>query len=221
MKAYVITIEDLPESNEMAERCINSAKPLHVEKFFGITPKDNPLQILEDEGIPIKNFREKYSYLDNVVSAFLSHYSLWKKCVEDNEEYTIFEHDAVVVQQIPDFINYKSVINLGAPSYGSWITPQHFGVGMLTSKPYFPGAHGYRLKPKGAQMLIDRSKVDGGPTDVFLDIRRFEWLEEFYPWCVEAKDKFSTIQRKAGCEAKHSYQKNKDKYKVIKQWKTK
>ena len=215
MKAYVITIKDLDQSVKSAQRCIQSAIPLKVEMFDAITPKDNPREILEQEGIPLDTFREKYSYLDNCISAFLSHYSLWKKCVEDNEEYIIFEHDAFVVNTIPEFINYNKVINLGAPSYGSWLTPRHLGVNPLTSKKYFPGAHAYRLKPKGAKELIARAKIDACTTDVFLRLDRFSWLEEYYPWPVIAKDEFTTLQNDNGIQAKHGYAIKKDKYKIV------
>ena len=33
----------------------------------------------------------------------------------------------------------------------------------------------------------------------------FRWLEEFYPWPVESKDSFTTIQKTEGCLAKHGY----------------
>ena len=215
MKAYVITIKDLPKSVEAATRCIQSAFPMKVDMFDAITPKDNPLEILEKEGLPLETFREKYSYLENCVSAFLSHYSLWKKCVEDNEEYMIFEHDAVCVGEIPEFIMYDKVINLGAPSYGKFNTPSQLGVNPLTSKAYFPGAHAYRLKPKGAKELIARAKIDPCTTDVFLRLDRFPWLQEYYPWPCIAKDEFTTLQNTNGIQAKHGYAKKKEKYQIV------
>jgi hypothetical protein len=33
----------------------------------------------------------------------------------------------------------------------------------------------------------------------------FPWLEEYYPWPVEVKDSFTTIQKTEGCLAKHGY----------------
>ena len=43
------------------------------------------------------------------------------------------------------------------------------------------------------------------PTDVFLNIESFPWLEEYYPWPVKADDSFTTIQNEFGCYAKHNY----------------
>lgn len=205
MKSFVITIKDQPKSVQAASRCFNSMPEHQVEMFEAITPKDDPLSILEERGIPQTGFQEKYSYLESCVSAFLSHHTLWTMCAEGREEFMIFEHDAVAVDTIPQFINYDKVISLGKPSYGKFNTPAFLGPGPLTSKPYFPGAHAYRLKPEGARLLIERAKIDGGPTDVFLRLDRFPWLQEYYPWPVVAKDSFSTIQRVDGCLAKHNW----------------
>jgi hypothetical protein len=43
-----------------------------------------------------------------------------------------------------------------------------------------------------------------GPTDVFLNLNSFAFLQEFYPWPVEARDSFTTIQSEIGCRAKHN-----------------
>jgi GR25 family glycosyltransferase involved in LPS biosynthesis len=207
MKNFVITIMDNPQSVQVADRCIRTAANhgIEVEKFKAITPKDNLEQILKEEGINPMDFVEKYSRTSNAIAAFLSHYSLWKMCATSGEEFTIFEHDAVVVSPIPEFIPYHSVISLGKPSYGKFNTPPLLGVNQLTSKPYFPGAHAYRLKPNGAKALIAVAQVRAAPTDVFLRLDTFAFLEEYYPWPVEANDSFTTIQKPEGCFAKHNY----------------
>ena len=74
---------------------------VRYRKIF-CTPSDNPLLLLEQEGISDLGFEEKYSRNLNCISAFLSHYSLWKKCIELDEEVIIFEHDAVLVDPIPN-----------------------------------------------------------------------------------------------------------------------
>jgi len=205
MKSFVITIRGNTLSEQAADRCILSMPDFKVSKFNAITPKENPLAILEIESIPVSGFEEKYSYLESCVSAFLSHFSLWKKCIELKEEFQIFEHDAVCTGTLPEFINYDKAISIGKPSYGKFNTPTSLGVNSLVSKRYFPGAHAYRLKPQGAKELIARAKIDGGPTDVFLHLDRFPWLQEYYPWPVEAKDSFTTIQKTEGCLAKHNW----------------
>ncbi len=214
MKAFVITVKDIPESVKCAERCIESAANygLEVEMFFGITPKDDPLKMLDDLGISKEKFTEKYSRIDNCVAAFLSHRSLWQKCADINEDVLIFEHDAVVVAPIPVFKPYNRLISYGKPSYGNFRTPMKIGVNPLTSKAYLPGAHAYRLKPSAARILLEESKLYAAPTDIFLNGNHFPWIEEYYPWPVEADDSFTTIQKTEGCIAKHGYN---NEYKII------
>lgn len=209
MKSVVITITGLEESLQAARRCINSTKKFNTSVFPAFTPKDNPDVMLKDDGVNLSGFNQQtgreYSYEMSAIAAFCSHYHLWKNCVLHNEEHQIFEHDAVAYGDIPEFINYDKCISLGEPSYGNYSTPNNLGVNVLTSKPYFPGAHAYRIKPAGAKLLIEKAKTAACPTDVFLNLKNFPWLQEFYPWPVKAKDSFTTIQRELGCRAKHNW----------------
>ena len=218
MKKYVITIMDMTESVQMASRCIETGLNNGVEDikmWKAITPKDNPYQILKDEMIPGVGFTSQYSKVENAVSCFLSHYMLWKHCVEINETVMILEHDAKFISplQLQEF-QFKGCISIGAPSYGKFKQPPLLGVNKLVSKEYFPGAHAYIIKPKAAQLMIERAKIDAEPTDTFLHNQRFSFLEELYPWVVQADDTFTTIQEFRGIAAKHSYLKNKENYGV-------
>ena len=214
MKSYVITIMDNPESVRVADRCIASAAKygITVEKFPAVTPDKDPLEYAHKKGIPIKGFEESYSRFENCISAFLSHFSLWEKCVKDGTTYMILEHDAVFVDQVNVFMSFDRAINIGQPSYGKARRPMMLGVNPLTSKQYFPGAHAYMIKPAGAAAFISRAGVDAGPTDVFLHKGRFPWLEEYYPWPVQARDTFTTIQNVEGCWSKHGFN---NEYKII------
>jgi len=215
MKHFVITILDNPDSVKAADRCIQtgSSNGLQIEKFRAWTPKDDLQQLMEAEGIREEGFKDnKYSRQENCMAAFMSHYTLWQKCVELKQEVTIFEHDAVVLNHIPDMMLYDGCINLGKPSYGSWNDPLRLGVNPLTSKKYFPGAHAYRVNPRGAKRLVAAAKEFAQPTDIFLNVDRFAWLEEYYPWQCVANDTFTTIQKKEGCLAKHHYN---EEYKII------
>ena len=213
MKSYVITIFDNDKSVESAKRCIESGKRFgqNIEMFPAITPRDNPLDILKAEKVKVAGFKEKYSRLENCVSAFLSHYSLWNVAVNENVRVNIFEHDAVLIDDIPS-ANFRYVMNFGTPSYGKFNQPRHIGVGPLTTKPYFPGAHAYTVTPEGARRLIACAKKEARPTDVFMNLQTMPWLQEYYPFVAEARDSFSTIQNPDGCLAKHNYN---SKYEVI------
>ena len=207
MKAFVIAIQDNKSSVEAANRCINSAKKfdIDVEMFKAITPSDDPLKMLEDKGLPLDGFKEKYSRLENCVSAFLSHYSLWEMAANDNDDYLILEHDAYFTAGLPQIILYNKLISFGKPSYGKYNTPHMLGVNPLMSKPYLPGAHAYMVNKRGAKDILSKAKIDARPTDIFLNLTNFSWLEEYYPWPIEARDTFTTIQNKEGCLAKHNW----------------
>lgn len=221
MRAYVITILQNEKSVEAAERCISSAARhgLAVEKFPAFTPEDDPIKLLEDKGVLHQGLNEKWSRSLNCAAAFLSHYTLWEKCLSDGQ-LIVFEHDAVIVNQIPSSViqgwGFKQMISLGRPSYGQFRTPRVLGSGPLVSKRYFPGAHAYAIKPAAAKTITDHAKDIGArPTDVYLNLDNFSFLEEFYPWPVEAHDYFTTIQNEEGCQAKHNYVKNREKYNII------
>lgn len=206
MKAYVIGIEEIPESLEYAHRCINSFKNFQVNLFPAITPKNTNL---EDEArkrkLNLQGFTDRWSRKENAIACFLSHHSLWMKSYEEKEELLILEHDAVCVSDFPTSLEYDKILSLGKPSFGKFNIPRSHGVNPLTSKLHFPGAHAYLVKAEGAKILLQQAKSFSEPTDVFLHLRRFPWLQEYYPWCVEVQDTFSTVQKEEGCVAKHSY----------------
>ena len=215
MKHYVITIEDNPKSVEAAERCIASGKKfgLEIEKFAATTPSNTDIHaLMSQHKLLEQGFSEVYSRKDNCIAAFLSHFRLWVEARDTKQEITVFEHDAVVIDNIPNNIPYKGCINLGKPSYGRFKTPAQLGVNSLTSKAYFPGAHAYRIKPEAANTFIVQAARQAHPTDLFINIQLFPWLQEYYPWPVEARDNFTTIQNQAGCVAKHNYG---DQYEII------
>tara|TARA_B100000902_G_scaffold49825_1_gene56599 strand:+ start:1189 stop:1848 length:660 start_codon:yes stop_codon:yes gene_type:complete len=219
MISYVITIMDNPKSVEVAKRCIASTTDVTINHFKAITPKDDLEKILKDNNIKnLDNFKSdtRYSRYDRCLSAFLSHLHCWKKCIENNETTLIFEHDAVMFGNLPNNLNFNKVITLAKPSYGSYNHPTMFGLNPLTQKRYFGGAHGYMIKPAGARELLEKSKTDAGPTDVFLNLDNFPWLQEYYPWIIEVKDTFTTIQNNRGCRAKDlSHMKEPRAYEII------
>lgn len=208
MKYFVIAIPNHEGSQRNADRCIESGKRygVDIQKFDAITPETHDVEaIFKQQGISTSNFSSKYSKWENVLSCFMSHYTLWLSCVNNKtDSYTIFEHDAVINAPLPPkppmFVG-----TFGKPSYGKFTTPTHLGWGELTSKSYFPGAHAYAVTPIGAHMLVQGAKEKACTPDLFLDKRRFSWLQEYYPWCAYADDSFSTVQKVQGCLAKHNF----------------
>lgn len=214
MKAFVITIMDNQKSVEAATRCMKSAEKygLRVEYHPAYTPKDKPWEILHKKGISPHGFVERYSRLENCMSCFLSHYSLWEMAVENNEKIIVFEHDAIVTGEVPVNMPFEGCMTFSKPSYGRFNTPIKLGVDGLVQKQYFGGAHGYIINPKGAKAFISKAKTSASPADVFINLNNFPWLQEYYPWVCMAVDGFTTIQKEDGCIAKHNF---KDGYEII------
>ena len=104
MRAYVITILDNEKSVKAAEKCIQSgvSQGLVINKWEATTPADEPFKILKDKGIIGEKLVEVYSRADNCAAAFLSHFSLWEKCMEIQEPIMIFEHDAYMLRPLPN-----------------------------------------------------------------------------------------------------------------------
>lgn len=214
LNGFIIVIEDLPDSVSSAERCFNSNKTKHLSLnyFKAITPKDNPLSILKEEKIKTDRFSSSFSQLEPSYSCFLSHYYLWKKCVEINEPIVILEHDAFFVHSL-NFtrIDNNDCVNLGRPSYGDFFE-QRPGIHPLFSKEHFPGTHGYLIGPDAANNFIEYAQKRGARNiDLFLNKYSFPFLKEIYPWPIIANDTFSTIQKIDGCRSKHNFNK---KYKI-------
>jgi glycosyl transferase, family 25 len=172
MQAYVITIKDHEGSNECADRLIKSGEDglaVPIIKFDAITPKDNVNKMFELYNIPIRKFVDEYSVQENAMACFLSHYLLWQKCAAINEEIMIFEHDAVIMNNIPwNTMGYKGLVSFGAPSYGRYNIPPKLGMNKLVSKEYLPGAHAYMIKPSAAKIMMERAVTSSEPTDIFL-----------------------------------------------------
>lgn len=217
MRAFVITIMNNEQSYKAAERCIRSGKRYDVDIMHkpAYTPRDNPRTIFKQWNLPIDNFLgSEWSRDDNAMACFLSHYDLWSRCARGDDEYLILEHDAVLTGPVPNVL-YDKVMSIGAPSYGKFNTPTQIGINPLTSKRYFPGAHAYLVKPKGAAELVKVAHHSASPTDVFLSLDNFPWLQEYYPWVAEARDSFTTIQKEKGCLAKHNYAKRPDLFELV------
>lgn len=206
MRHFVITIQNSDKSVEAATRCIESGKRqgLEIEYYNAFTPDDYQ-PYLEENKVDTRLFENsQYSREENAKAAFCSHFSIWQYSADMNEEVTIFEHDAIIVEPIPE-VNHNGCISFGKPSYGNFNTPPMLGANRLVSKRYFPGAHAYRVKPEAAKVLVDRARLEARPTDIFLNIETFPFLQEYYPWPVEVRETFSTIQKEQGCLAKHMY----------------
>lgn len=219
MRAYVITILKEIKSVRMADRCIKTAKEksdLEVNYYPAVTPNSDPMELARIQGVPTEKFlNNSFSRPLNCLSCFLSHYFLWMLCENSKEDFLIFEHDAVVDANIQTHLPHKGLLSFGRPSYGRFNKPSSLGVQDLISKPYLPGAHAYLITPKAAREMVRKARMEAEPTDVFLNVNRFDFLQEYYVWPVSVRDTFSSVQNMRGIKAKHEYWKNPETYEIL------
>jgi glycosyl transferase family 25 len=198
MKPFVITIKNHEDSEKLSNRCVETGKNIgkvEVNVFEASSPKDKPFEVFKDMNISVGPKMYENSQrrcIESQCACFLSHYRLWEKSLELNENILVLEHDSVFTGVIPD-INFKYLVNLAKPFYGMkrYKMPSP-GLQSYRNNKLF-GTHGYAISPAGAKRLIEHVKKHGvtAAVDNFLT---FRWMEEYYPWPIEANSYFSTIQ---------------------------
>lgn len=212
--AFVITLMDLPQSVEVAGRCIESARRHGIDvEMFAATGKSSSRAELQRLGLSVRDHDQSYSNTDAAMGLFATSVRLWQKIADEFEHAIVLEHDALFVAPLPDLRGKGDIINLGKPSYGEYRIQARPGVHGLYSKKahpqhgiYMPGAHAYYLTREGAKQLLAKARELGAaPVDVFLNTATFPDIKEIYPWIALAADSFSTIQKQHGCRAKHNF----------------
>ena len=203
MKAFVITLKGIKESEALAQKALSSAREHGYDSsiFNAIKPKDNPLQIFNKHGIEMQGWIKDHN--PAALACWASHFILWKKCVEMNEPFLVLEHDAIVESKFPAHLvkKVKTIVNLGAPGYIDSVKDiknieyLKKGLAKLRSNHKFCGTHGYIVTP-GVDEIIENMESDiiTKAIDFYLNTDRFPKLQEYLPWCVSAESDFSTIQ---------------------------
>ena len=211
MKAFVITLKDDRYSEQVADRCIASANKynLTVEKFYGIDKhhakqfmldyemewtwanNDTEITICEKTGLEMCPYGT--ADLRKRLGCSMSHYALWKKCVELNEAILILEHDAIFLQELP-LIEFNGICQINDPAgavgnsvwWSDQIKNRAIGVhpktlikkGKERCRPDgVAGSSAYLLKSWAAQELITKSHEIGvWPTDSFICQQLFPYI---------------------------------------------
>lgn len=134
MKAYVITLEGNPYSEQAAERCINSAREngLTVEKFPAVAA-DSAERVMMENNLSwtwadgntremicpqtqLRHFPYRTRDFKAKIGCSMSHYLLWQRCINLGEPVLILEHDAVFVRAFPVGIEFQGICQINDPS---------------------------------------------------------------------------------------------------------
>lgn len=233
MKAFVITLKDNTYSENKAAECIDSAAAVGVavERFYGVD-KDHAEQAMKDAGLkwtwaysntapdicPISGLHQfpytsatgSLANISSKIGCSMSHYELWKRCVDLDEPILILEHDAVFLRPLPD-IEFNGICQINdpigaTPRANIWrdIMVKRGGEGAFEKtwirrpdERHIPdglaGNSAYLVKPWAAQELIDKYHELGvWPNDALMCKQLFPYLEEYYPFITKVNQTQST-----------------------------
>tara|TARA_Y100001954_G_scaffold148778_1_gene158227 strand:- start:2022 stop:2705 length:684 start_codon:yes stop_codon:yes gene_type:complete len=164
-------------SENLAQECIESAKKFGIQaKIFPATwGKDIDKHFVEQDLKIYKKGQKKKDINPGLKGCLLSHYRLWKKCIESQEPMMIFEHDNIVLRDIPEKLlnTFEDVLHLDFASrqvtdyedftetyngddVKQWC-PQipRLSGHELYNKTHIKGSHAYIIKPLGATKMVD------------------------------------------------------------------
>ncbi len=164
MKNYIIYLPNYPLSVDMANQSLKSGQSLgwDVELWPGIDGSTVSYQDLERQyRLTACAWDKKSSTMmrkkSGVRGCFLSHWSLWNLCRNENCEIGIFEHDVEFVKEPNNMQEFNHVLKLE-------------GFDLMPARPagaWYEGARAYLLKPQGADRLIRWAQANGClPADV-------------------------------------------------------
>lgn len=176
MKCKIICLKDIKISINNARECIEQARKFNIELeiFDAIDGRDAKNHF--------KNLKinKKWDFKDGgtigIDGCFLSHFYLWKECLNYNIPYLILEHDGYFIKKLPENIlnkftdvlkldhldpysiyyneqieSYKNLNNSVIDYYNDYSKQTH----LHETGSYLRGAYSYIIKPSGAKKLID------------------------------------------------------------------
>ena len=233
MKAFVITVKGNEYSENCADRCIKSAEEhgLKVEKFYGVD-KEHAYEVMHENNLewtwannnnaatdcPITGLHTfpyttgggSLASLTSKIGCSMSHFLLWKKCVDLYEPILILEHDAVFLRPLPDF-EFNGICQINDPAgctprgvEWSQKMQQRGGEGTFPktwirkeNERHIPdglaGNSAYIIKPWAAKEVISKIKEIGvWPNDATMCKQLFPYLEEYYPFITKVNQTQST-----------------------------
>jgi GR25 family glycosyltransferase involved in LPS biosynthesis len=182
MKTFIIRLQNNSISEKYASECVQQAKQfgIDVEYFDAINGLEYQDHLTRLQIQPRYKFKKGKA---GVFGCFLSHYYLWKQCVETNQPFLILEHDGYFIKPLPNNIldTFTDVLKLDtldpfSKQYNNLITEQqsqplviskYYNSQAKTVDPtlnwgekiktgnYIRGAYSYIIKPHAAKKIIN------------------------------------------------------------------
>lgn len=160
---FVISLKERQDRRELLQNNTNT-KSINFNIFDAINGYEIDYDWISEKGFFIDdNWRDpvfNYSVQKGEVGCFLSHYFLWKKCIEKNEPIIIFEDDVLVKKEIP-FNEIAKLTNEYDFIYFDWI--EQFKTIKINEYLCIPGfpycTHAYLVTPTAAKELVKSKKI--------------------------------------------------------------
>lgn len=181
IKSFVIRKPNDELSERLANECIESANRFEInpEKIDGIY-SDHDLYLSQRKIRPFEKMKDVKKNNPGIKGCFLSHFLLWEKCIEIDEPILIFEHDALMIRELPKNIldlfshilildyasrndDYEEKIKLNCDinvRTFEKIKTSEIGYKKI-NQTHIRGSHAHLVKPLGAKTLIESSKRHG------------------------------------------------------------
>jgi GR25 family glycosyltransferase involved in LPS biosynthesis len=184
-KTFLIVLQGHKESEQVASECLASAKKFdwEIEIFPAINGNTITDQTWKDYGL--KNSRHRPADLTQkgTQGCFLSHWTLWNRCVELNKTIVVLEQDSIIGGYYPAIPKTNGIIKLH-PEYGVEEDP--------ISGTWTPSTHAYYIEPLTAKQIIEFVKTHGWmAVDVLLGSNVVD-VYHTSPELVGRQNKFST-----------------------------
>lgn len=167
---YIIVIENNETSENMARRCIASCEKVGQSceiwsAFDGTDDKELKVPVFLKDKTHISWPKLINSELSTrQVGCFMSHYSLWCRCLTLDQPIVILEHDAVMLKPYTEHRLYNSIVYLGSieqakgnPIYATPPHATHYN-GLLRS---LCRSHAYAIDPAVARTLVGYTITHG------------------------------------------------------------
>ena len=161
MKTFVINLES--RKDRLAAFNKNNSKYISYERVEAVNGYDIDYQQLNELG-----FDTDHNWIDPIletpitrgeVGCFLSHYNLWRRCIESNETFLILEDDAIISDKFSyNEINYNLILKGHNFLYLGW---REMGESQPIDDKYVRPDYPYWLlayviTPEAAKVLVNK-----------------------------------------------------------------
>lgn len=210
-RAYIIHLPNNPISQKYTKECVESCErvgmPYELYEAFDGTGN----MIRTPDHCKDKSWLKTIKVMDHHLSSgevacFLSHLTLWMKCIEEDRPIVILEHDAIMLRPFMDFAAYNNIVYLGSKEQymDGWKVHPIPMQSILNINYLFIGrAHAYAIDPQIAKNMVAKVFSEGisNSLDIWLRADTFGMVQlglYAYDQVNEFGDKDTTILERKG-----------------------